>query len=174
MGGRAWARAGCQMTDTSARASPALPRREFVIRGARRDDVDDIAAIERRAFSDPWSASSFRALFGNPLVHFAVAEDAISGRVLGYVVSWYVVDEGEIANLAVANDVRRAGVGARLLDHALDVARARRARVVFLEVRESNAGARALYASRGFEVAGRRPRYYRKPVEDALVLRRTL
>jgi len=160
------------MTDTRAHATPALPPRQLVIRGARREDVDDIAAIERRAFSDPWSAGSFRALFGNPLVHFAVAADAISGRVLGYVVSWYVVDEAEIANLAVADDVRRAGVGARLLGHALDIAKERRSRVVFLEVRESNTGARALYASRGFEVAGRRNKYYRKPVEDALVLRR--
>lgn len=174
MGGGPRARAHRRMIDTSVHASPALPHRDFVIRGARRDDVDDISAIERHAFSDPWSAGSFRALFGNPLVHFAVAEDAISGRVLGYVVSWYVADEAEIANLAVANDVRRAGVGARLLDHALDIARARRSQVVFLEVRESNAGARALYASRGFEVAGRRAKYYRKPVEDALVLRREL
>ena len=174
MGGSARARADGRMTDTRAHASRAVPPRELVIRGARRDDVDHIAAIERRAFSDPWSAGSFRALFGNPLVHFAVAEDAMSGLVLGYVVSWYVVDEAEIANLAVADDVRRAGVGARLLDHALDIAKQRRSRVVFLEVRESNAGARALYASRGFEVAGRRVRYYRKPVEDALVLRREL
>ena len=162
------------MMDTRAHASPALPPRHLMIRGARRDDVDDIAAIERRAFSDPWSAGSFRVLFGNPLVHFAVAEDSLTGCVLGYVVSWYVVDEAEIANLAVANDVRRLGVGARLLDHALGIARERRCQVVFLEVRESNVGARALYASRGFEVAGRRAKYYRKPVEDALVLRRQL
>jgi [ribosomal protein S18]-alanine N-acetyltransferase len=174
MGGGARARADDRMTDTRAHASRPLPPRELMMRGARRDDVDDIAAIERRAFSDPWSAGSFRALFGNPLVHFAVAEDTISGRVLGYVVSWYVVDEAEIANLAVADDVRRGGVGARLLDHALDIAKERRCRVVFLEVRESNAGARALYASRGFQVAGRRAKYYRKPVEDALVLRREL
>jgi len=174
MGGDARAGAHGRMTNTRAHASSALPPRELVIRGARRDDVDDVAAIERHAFSDPWSAGSFRALFGNPLVHFAVAEDALSGRVLGYVVSWYVVDEAEIANLAVADDVRRGGIGARLLDHALDIAKERHTRVVFLEVRESNAGARALYASRGFEVAGRRSKYYRKPVEDALVLRRQL
>jgi ribosomal-protein-alanine N-acetyltransferase len=61
-----------------------------------------------------------------------------------------------------------------LLDHALEIARERRSQVVFLEVRESNAAARALYASRRFEVAGRRSKYYRKPVEDALVLRRAL
>jgi ribosomal-protein-alanine N-acetyltransferase len=107
-------------------------------------------------------------------VHFAVAEDTITGRLLGYIVTWFVVEEGEIANLAVSDDARRTGIGARLLDHALDVARERAATVVFLEVRESNAAARALYASRGFEVAGRRAKYYRKPIEDALVLRRRM
>ena len=98
----------------------------------------------------------------------------ITGRIYGYVVAWMVVDEAEIANLAVADDARGTGIGARLLDHAIDAARGRKSRVVFLEVRESNAPARALYASRGFEVAGRRAKYYRKPVEDALVLRRAL
>jgi ribosomal-protein-alanine N-acetyltransferase len=162
------------MTDTRSRATPDVPPRQLVIRAARRTDVDDVAAIERRAFSDPWSANSFRALFGNPLVHFAVAEDTMTGRLLGYIVTWFVVEEGEIANLAVSDDARRTGIGARLLDHALDVARERAATVVFLEVRESNAAARALYASRGFEVAGRRAKYYRKPIEDALVLRRRM
>ena len=162
------------MTDGRVGAARTIPTRHLAIRAARRDDVDAVAAIERRAFSDPWSANSFRALFGNPLVHFAVAEDAIAGRLLGYVVAWFVVDEAEIANLAVSDEARRSGIGARLLDHALSAAEQRQCRVVFLEVRESNAAARALYASRGFEVAGRRSRYYRKPVEDALVLRRGL
>jgi [ribosomal protein S18]-alanine N-acetyltransferase len=159
---------------TDARANPPLASSPgpLAIRPARAHDVEDIAAIEKRAFSDPWSANSFRALFGNPLVHFAIAEDAATGRILGYVVAWFVVDEGEIANLAVADDARRSGVGATLLDHAIGAARQRHCQVVFLEVRESNAAARALYASRGFQVAGRRLKYYRKPVEDALVLRR--
>jgi len=162
------------MTDLRSSSTPALPPRHLTIRGARENDVDDVAAIERRAFSDPWSPNSFRALFGNPLVHFAVAEDVVTGKILGYVVSWFVVDEAEIANLAVSDGVRRAGIGARLLDHALEIAKERRSQVVFLEVRESNAAARHLYASRGFEVAGRRAKYYRKPTEDALVLRRGL
>jgi [ribosomal protein S18]-alanine N-acetyltransferase len=162
------------MTDAQSGTAPTLPPGQLVIRSARRDDVDDVAAIERRAFSDPWSANSFRALFGNPVVHFAVAEDAATRRLVGYVVMWSVLDESEIANLAVSETMRRAGVGARLLDHALEAAQQRRCVVVFLEVRESNAAARALYASRGFEVAGRRAKYYRKPVEDALVLRRGL
>ena len=161
------------MTDATSDKA-AVPPRELTIRRARRDDVDDVAAIARRAFSDPWSANSFRALFGNPLVHFAVAEESLTGRLVGYVVMWFVVDESEIANLAVSDAMRRAGVGARLLDHALEAAQERQCAVVFLEVRESNAAARALYASRGFEIAGRRAKYYRKPVEDALVLRRAL
>jgi ribosomal-protein-alanine N-acetyltransferase len=159
------------MTEPRIDAMRSTPPRHLSIRLARRDDVEGVAAIERRAFSDPWSANSFRALFGNPLVHFAVAEDAMTSRVLGYVVAWFVLDEAEIANLAVSDDIRRAGIGARLLDHALDAAKQRHARIVFLEVRESNAAARTLYASRGFAVAGRRAKYYRKPLEDALVLR---
>jgi len=174
MGGGARACADDIVTGTHGRAPAVAPPPQLGIRMARRDDVEDVAAIERRSFSDPWSAASFRALFGNPLVHFAVAEDILTSRVLGYVVAWFVADEGEIANIAVADDARRSGVGARLLDHALGAAARRRCRVLFLEVRESNAAARALYASRRFEIAGRRAGYYRKPVEDALVLRREL
>ncbi len=157
------------MTEARVGSMRPTPSRHLSIRLARRDDVDEVAAIEKRAFSDPWSANSFRALFGNPLVHFAIAEDAVTANVLGYVVAWFVVDEAEIANLAVSDDARRAGIGARLLDHAVAAAKQRTARMVYLEVRESNAAARALYASRGFALAGRRAKYYRKPVEDALV-----
>jgi [ribosomal protein S18]-alanine N-acetyltransferase len=162
------------MTSPRPGAPPTPAPRHLVVRQARPGDVDDVAAIERRAFSDPWSAGSFRALFGNPLVDFVVAEDAITGRILGYVVAWFVMDEAEIANLAVSDAARRTGIGARLLDRALEAAARRKARLVFLEVRESNAAAQALYASRHFAVAGRRAKYYRKPDEDALVLRREL
>jgi [ribosomal protein S18]-alanine N-acetyltransferase len=74
----------------------------------------------------------------------------------------------------VAPEVRGQGVGARLLDDALAAARRNGATAAYLEVRDSNAAARALYASRGFEQVGRRRNYYRKPVEDALVMRRVL
>jgi ribosomal-protein-alanine N-acetyltransferase len=61
-----------------------------------------------------------------------------------------------------------------LLDAALADARSRGAAVVYLEVRDSNAAARALYLSRGFSEVGRRRSYYRRPVEDAVVMRRPL
>jgi ribosomal-protein-alanine N-acetyltransferase len=84
------------------------------------------------------------------------------------------MDEGELANLAVAASDRGQGVGAALLDAMLDDASARGTLQVYLEVRESNAAARRLYASKGFEEIGRRKQYYRSPTEDALILRRTL
>jgi ribosomal-protein-alanine N-acetyltransferase len=94
--------------------------------------------------------------------------------IAGYVVAWFVMDEGEIANLAVAAELRRRHIGATLLDAAIHAARSRHVSSVYLEVRDSNVAARALYASRGFVEIARRKRYYRKPVEDALVLRLVL
>jgi ribosomal-protein-alanine N-acetyltransferase len=84
------------------------------------------------------------------------------------------MDEGEIANLAVAPDWRGRGIGALLLVTAITAARSRDATALYLEVRDSNDAARALYAAHGFLEVGRRRRYYRKPVEDALVLRLVL
>ena len=80
-------------------------------------------------------------------------------------------DEGEILNLAVAPPGRRRGLGRALVRGVLDALTSRGARAIYLEVRESNAPARALYAAHGFREVGRRKQYYRRPVEDAIVLR---
>ena len=162
------------------------------LRRATRADLARVHEIERASFSDPWTRESFASLLGNPHVHFAVAEaggeidvSAVSGvrgvspltpraaapAVVGYIVTWLVVDEAEVANVAVAPEARGRQLGALLLDDALRVARERGATTVYLEVRESNVPARALYASRGFSQVGRRRNYYRRPVEDALVMR---
>lgn len=145
----------------------------FAIGAATVHDLASIAAIERAAFSDPWSLRSFREALDSASVYFACARSD-AGSVVGYVVAWFVADQGEIANIAVAPDERGRGVGRALLDSALGEAGARGISAVYLEVRDSNQRARELYASRGFEEVGRRRRYYRRPVEDAIVLRRTL
>lgn len=143
------------------------------IDAARKEDVVAIAEIERAAFSDPWSARSFRDALEHPAVYFGCARSD-AAEVLGYVVAWFVAGEGEIANLAVAPEGWGGGIGRALLDAALDEARRRGIEAVYLEVRDSNLRARRLYQSRGFEEVGRRKSYYRRPVEDAIVLRRTL
>ena len=145
---------------------------DAALRAARLGDVDAVVAIERHSFADPWSPSSFASLVGEPRVLFDVLETG--GRVVGYSVVWTAADESELANLAVDPGARGRGFGARLLDAALAAAWGRGAATMYLEVRESNEVAQALYASRGFTQVGRRRRYYRRPVEDALVLRAAL
>jgi len=149
-----------------------MPLGHVALRPAARGDLDRISQIEHACFADPWSRRSFEALLEDGRVFFRVAHDMSS--VLGYVVAWFVGGEGEIANLAVAPDIRRRHVGASLLDAAVGAAGEHRAAALYLEVREGNTAARALYASRGFQEVGRRRGYYRRPVEDALVLRLTL
>jgi ribosomal-protein-alanine N-acetyltransferase len=141
------------------------------IEPATENDVAEIVEIERACFSDPWSSSAFTSALREAVVYFRVIR--AEGRVAGYVVAWFVADEGEITNLAVAPAMRRRGLAAALLDETLHEAERRGVANVYLEVRDSNEGARALYASRGFDEVGRRRKYYRKPAEDAVVLRRT-
>lgn len=140
------------------------------VRAARVGDLDGVVAIERVSFGDPWPEQAFHDAVGDPGLVFLVASD--ESCTLGYVVGWFVAGEGEIANLAVAPAVRGRGIGGALLDAALASGTHVGTEAIYLEVRESNAAARALYGSRGFEVIGRRPGYYRSPVEDAIVLRK--
>ena len=83
------------------------------------------------------------------------------------------VDEWEIENVAIAPDARRRGLGTRLVGELLTMAQAQAASAVFLEVRESNHAARALYEKWAFVESGRRAKYYRDPEEDAIVFKFT-
>ena len=140
----------------------------YAIRPASAADVRDVSAIERAVFSDPWSAHDFAECVSSD-VPFLVAEE--HGTVAGYVVAHHAADEGEILNLGVATAHRRQGLGRALVEGVVAMLAGRGVRVVYLEVRESNAGARRLYQSLGFGEVARRARYYRRPVEDAVVLR---
>lgn len=153
-----------------------------VIRAASERDLDRMAAIERVSFSDPWSSDAFAQALRLSHVRCLIAESAVpadgggngAGAMLGYVVALIVDEEGEIADLAVAPSARRQGVGGILLDRMAAEAAECGVRTVYLEVRESNVAALGLYRSRGFAPVGRRRGYYRRPPEDALVLRREL
>jgi ribosomal-protein-alanine N-acetyltransferase len=146
---------------------------DVFVRAATEADLAAIHVIECASFGDPWTLEGFRDLVDHPRAKMEVAVDA-DGEVLGYAVAWYVADESEIANIAVAPAARHRGVGSVLLDRILRAAAEFGAHSVFLEVRESNAEARKLYAARQFEVAGKRTKYYQKPEEDALIMRREL
>ena len=93
------------------------------------------------------------------------------GIVVGFIVGRQVAEEWEIENIAVTGPARRCGLGSRLLGEFLDLLRSRGGQAVFLEVRESNLAARALYEKWAFIEVGRRKMYYQNPAEDALLLK---
>jgi ribosomal-protein-alanine N-acetyltransferase len=141
----------------------------FPIRPANFADAAALAAIERRCFSDPWPLEGFREVLRMPGAVALVMLDA--DEPVAYFLAREILGTAEVLNLAVVPELRGQGLGARLLDAGLDAIRARGGSEVFLEVRASNAVAQRLYASRGFRTEGRRRGYYRRPDEDALVLR---
>lgn len=126
-------------------------------------------AIERAAFTDPWSRKAFLDLLAQPHVR-AFAVDAPDGRLAGYALASVVTDQGEILNLAVAPDTRRRGLGRMLLAAMLDMFRREGVVSVFLEVRPSNAAAIHLYEAAGFRPLSTRRAYYRHPTENAVTM----
>ena len=142
---------------------------ELLVREMRPDDVHAVATLEAEAFTTPWEAGTFKTLLRRPGAELWVAELPGDG-VIGYYVLWCIQDQGELANIAVSELFRGRGFGSRLLDHALATAGRRGVESLYLEVRNSNRRARAMYASRGFEQIGTRRDYYERPREDARVL----
>jgi len=160
----------------------------------REEDLDEVMVIERASFPNPWPASAFRYdleradyacyLVATPRRPPAVVAEkspphwarlfyrppAPPAHIVGYVGFWQLVDEAHICNIAVAPAARGQGIGELLLLRAIRAAIARGMSLATLEVRVSNAVAQNLYRKYGFEVAGRRRRYYSDNGEDALIM----
>lgn len=132
--------------------------------------VPQIAQLEKRCFSDPWSEKSIASELENPLSVWLVAVDG--GRLIGYVGSQTVLGETDMMNLAVAPEARRQGTGRALVLALVDALTEKGSHSLMLEVRVSNTPAQKLYESLGFSQVGRRPKYYVNPREDALILRK--
>ena len=135
----------------------------------RLPDVPTVAALEIRAYAFPWTAGIFRDCLASG--HHCWVTESADGLV-GYGVLSVGANEAHLLNLCVDPALQGCGMGRRLLQRMVDLARWHMADRVFLEVRPSNPVAIALYASEGFSEIGRRPRYY--PAfngrEDALVM----
>ena len=136
------------------------------------DHLDEVAALERICFPDPWSRELLSQELENDLSAFLVALDG-EGSVVGYAGIQVVLDEGTVTDIAVRPDWRRRGVASRLLGVFEEFARGNGLAFLTLEVRASNAPAIALYEGRGFETAGRRRNYYLSPREDAVIMTKT-
>jgi ribosomal-protein-alanine N-acetyltransferase len=140
-----------------------------LVEAMRIDDVPAVHEIERLSFATPWPAYAFeQELRGNRLARYVVAR--AGERVVGFAGVWLMVDEAHITTFGVHPDWRRQGIGRQLLLNLIDLGRTLKARRMTLEVRVSNEEAQGLYRAFGFEVVGRRPRYYTDDGEDALVM----
>lgn len=133
------------------------------------DHLDEIAALERVCFPDPWSRQMLAEELDNALSAFLVALDS-EGKVAGYAGLQVILDEGTVTNIAVRPDCRKQGVASQLLQVFLNFAQGNRLAFLTLEVRASNYDAIALYGSRGFRESGRRRNYYEHPREDAIIM----
>jgi ribosomal-protein-alanine N-acetyltransferase len=128
----------------------------------------DLATLHARSFTlpRPWTEAEMASVLGLTGV-MVLTEDG------GFLIGRTVADEAELLTLAVAPELRRTGIGGRLLAAFLAEVHSRGAERAFLEVAADNAAALALYARAGFTTAGRRRGYYRTPdgrAVDALVL----
>ena len=142
------------------------------IRPMTKEDCGQVAAIEATSFSVPWSLKAFTETVEKENFRYFVAEE--EGEIIGYCGFLFVLDEAEIPNVCVKSSARKRGVGKQMMSVLMEEAKKLGMAVLYLEVRESNTPARALYKSLGFEENGIRKNFYEHPVEHAVLMSKTL
>ncbi|MCX6018552.1 MAG: ribosomal protein S18-alanine N-acetyltransferase [Chloroflexi bacterium] len=161
----------------------------FVVERMTLSDIHEVLAIDAASFPKPWPAASWRheietnanaqcwvARAAPPPLPFwqrLLGRTAPHGAVLGIVCMWIIFEEAHIAAIAVRPDARGLHIGDALMRTCMEKARAANCTRMLLEVRVSNFVAQNLYRKFGFQVIGRRPRYYTDNHEDALVMENT-
>ncbi|HEY0385736.1 MAG TPA: ribosomal protein S18-alanine N-acetyltransferase [Pyrinomonadaceae bacterium] len=149
----------------------------FDLRPMAERDLLEVVQIEEICGLSRWGRDGYRTellsevdglmLIASPLSN---ARNPADERIAGFIAARLMADELHINNVAVRQQYRRSGIGGALLSAVMERGKQQGARKAFLEVRVSNAPARALYERHGFEIVGKRPDYYTQPVEDALVM----
>lgn len=142
------------------------------LRAATPDDLDAVMAIERDSFrGDAWSETLMRSELASAHNHYLVAVEA--GRIVGYAGLRAPAGshDADVQTIALSREARGKGRGRGLLEALLAEAARRGVRQVFLDVRDDNPTAQALYASEGFVEIARRPDYYPDGPTDAIVMR---
>ena len=138
------------------------------IRRIDENDIEAVASLEAEIFPDPWSAKSIKETYeqNHALILGAYKEETL----IGYVIFYYVLDEGEIARIAVSPQYRRQGVADQIFAGLLDFCAEKSIERILLDVRISNEPAIAFYRKSGFAEDGIRKNFYENPKEDALLM----
>ena len=147
----------------------APPAAAVQIRRLAYADLPQVVALERRAFTTPWSLAMFVLELSKPSGVCLAAE--LEGRLAGYLVCSRYDAVWHVMNVAVDPDHRRRGIASALIGALLE--RTGADAQLTLEVRRSNSGALGLYERFGFRAAGVRRRYYADNGEDATIMWRT-
>jgi ribosomal-protein-alanine N-acetyltransferase len=143
------------------------------LRAMRREDLDDVVALETASYEFPWTPGIFRDCLQAGHNCWVLVDE---GDIVGYGILSVAAGEAHVLNLCIGPMHRGLGYGRRVLKRLLDLARWYGAERVFLEVRPSNPSAQALYVSTGFVEVGRRPNYYpaQGGREEAVVMAMTI
>ena len=130
-------------------------------------DIDALLTIEQDSYFFPWNRQQFVDELNNPAAELDVA--VVDQQIAGYLCSWLICGELQIQNLATSPRYRRRGIGQALLTHVCERSKPLGLQTAWLEVRENNQAAINLYLTCGFELQGRRKKYYQDG-EDALLM----
>jgi len=141
---------------------------EIIFSALKEADIEEVMEIEKVSFPTPWTRGMFMDdLLRKDFAFFIVAR--LENRVIGYGGFWSVLEEAHLGNLAVRPDLRRRGIGERILKELIRMAKSRGTNLMTLEVRENNGAARALYEKMQFRLVAIRKGYYSDTNEDACV-----
>lgn len=149
----------------SAVVSDSLP----VYRPMHREDLPTVLAVEAAAYEHPWT----EGIFGDCMrVGYYCVVCEVDGDIVGHGIMSLGVGECHLLNICIHPDYQQQGLGTCMINYLLDVARWKKIKIAFLEVRVSNLGAHNLYTKLGFTEIGLRKNYYPgfRDREDALIL----
>lgn len=131
-------------------------------------DLQDVAELEQKSFTVPWSGKLLEECLESPLDKVWVLEE--DGKIMGYCNFRVIAGEGELMRIAVLPGSRGRGYGRELMEILAEYASINQVEEISLEVRASNSAAINLYKSYGFKTEAVRKRYYTDPAEDALIM----
>ena len=144
----------------------------LTIRRMKESDIPEVARLEKEIFPDPWSEGAISETFEQEQTLLLVAYE--DRKLIGYLILYFVLEEGEIARIAVIPEYRRQGVGARMLLELEDLCEDNGITKLLLDVRESNETAISFYTSYGFVQDGVRRNFYSDPQEDGILMSREI
>jgi len=157
-------------------AGPANAISAVTLEPMTEHDLLEVVEIEEISNLSPWGWDAYHLELQNGLgslmlvARLSPDQDVAHKSIVGFIVARQMAGEIHVNNVAVRPEARRLGVGQSLLRAVLAWGREHDSTQAVLEVRAENTTAQKLYQACGFEVIGRRRRYYKAPVEDALLM----